>query len=168
MRKHPTSAREIRYKQTEPFSRLIVRSTRLYPSSALTPRTSLRLDTGTAASGTLHSSLDHRLLERAGLVTLTRSQHEYCRVAMALDLQLDFGPEPSSGTAQHLIVLSLLLQPRADAPGRWHRPCSPLRTQHARQHRLPAAPESEAAPTIPVYPTGMKGWLPCHKAHSAA
>ena len=65
------------------------------------------LDAGTATPGASHLPLSHQLLEYAGLVPLTRGQHECHRLALTLDPQVDFGPEPSPGTAQRLIALPL-------------------------------------------------------------
>ena len=65
------------------------------------------LDTGTATPGAFHLPLGHQLLEHPGLMSLTRDQHKGRRLALALDPQMDFGPEPSPGTAQLLISLPL-------------------------------------------------------------
>ena len=65
------------------------------------------LDTGTATPGAFHLPFGHQLFERAGLVPLTRGQHQGQRLALTLDPQMDFGPEPSPGTSQRLIALPL-------------------------------------------------------------
>ena len=67
----------------------------------------LGLDAGTATPGASYRSLGHQLFEHAGLVPLTRGQHECHRLALTLDSQMDFGPEPSPGTAQRLITVPL-------------------------------------------------------------
>ena len=68
---------------------------------------SLRLDAGTATPGASHLPLGHQLFEHDGFVPLTRGQHDGYRLALTLDPQMDFGPEPSPGTAQGLITLPL-------------------------------------------------------------
>ena len=59
----------------------------------------LRFDGGTATPGTSPLPLGHQPLEHAGLVPLTRGQHEGHRLALTLDPQMDFGTEPSTDNA---------------------------------------------------------------------
>ena len=54
---------------------------------------------GTAPPCSFHRSTSHQLLEHAGLVPLSRGQHEGYRLARPLDPQVDLGAKTAPGAA---------------------------------------------------------------------